>query len=93
VVELARRRLAFALGRFAHRIGRVVLRLDDVNGPKGGEDIACVAQVNLAPSGRLVVRGTYPSAEFAVCTTAERLRHCLLRQFGRDHGRLIRSAS
>jgi putative sigma-54 modulation protein len=82
--ELARRRLAYALGRFSTRIKRVVLRLDDVNGPKGGEDIAVVAEVELVPTGNVVVKGSYPNAEHAICTTAERLRHCLLRQSGRS---------
>ena len=86
--ELARRRLAYALGRFSTRIKRVTLRLDDVNGPKGGEDIAVIAEVELLPTGNVVVKGSYPSAEHAICTAAERLRHCLLRQSGRVRSHL-----
>lgn len=78
--ELARRRLAYALGRFSTRIKRVILRLDDVNGPKGGEDIAVVAEVELLPTGNVVVKGSYKSAEEAICSIAERLRHCIQRE-------------
>ena len=34
------RRLRFALGRFAARIGRLTVRLTDVNGPRGGSTSA-----------------------------------------------------
>ena len=96
IEDLARRRFGFALARFAHRIERVTVRLDDENGPKGGNDMHCVVQVELIPTGTVVVRGTYPSPEHAICTAAERLRHCLLRQFQRtsnDHRHVALSAT
>jgi putative sigma-54 modulation protein len=36
-----KRRIAFSLSRFYARIERVVVRLSDLNGPKGGTDKVC----------------------------------------------------
>jgi putative sigma-54 modulation protein len=43
------RRLGFALGRFADRIGRVILRFSDTNGHRGGMDKRCQIDVGLRP--------------------------------------------
>lgn len=36
--QYVERRLRFALGRFAHRLDQLQVRLEDVNGPRGGLD-------------------------------------------------------
>ena len=36
VREYAQRRLHFALDRYGNRIGRVTVRITDLNGPRGG---------------------------------------------------------
>jgi ribosome-associated translation inhibitor RaiA len=41
LVQHVQRKLAFALGRFDRRVRRVVVRLEDVNGPRGGVDKVC----------------------------------------------------
>jgi ribosome-associated translation inhibitor RaiA len=35
------RRIAFSLSRFSARLERIVVRLSDLNGPKGGSDKVC----------------------------------------------------
>jgi putative sigma-54 modulation protein len=35
------RRIGFALARFSDQLGSVLVRLDDVNGPRGGVDKRC----------------------------------------------------
>lgn len=54
-VALARRRLEFALGRFAGRVRSLDLRLTDENGPRGGLDRRCRLVVRLTRPYRLIV--------------------------------------
>ena len=46
LTDHVRRRLAFALGRFGDSIRRVRVRIEDVNGPRGGMDKRCVVRVS-----------------------------------------------
>jgi putative sigma-54 modulation protein len=55
VRSYATRRIRFALGRFASRIGRVVVRISDINGARGGVDQCCHISAELLPSGRVVL--------------------------------------
>jgi putative sigma-54 modulation protein len=45
LTEQVRNRAAVALGRFSDRVNSVVVRLDDMNGPKGGIDKRCTVEV------------------------------------------------
>lgn len=83
LVDLAERRAHYALGRFADVVRSVEIRLIDVNGPRGGEDIACSIEARLIPSGRLLVQGRSNSAESGVCTTLHRLAATIRRHVGR----------
>ena len=47
LLEHTQRRLRFALTRTSDRIKRVVVRLGDKNGPRGGVDKFCRKQVSL----------------------------------------------
>jgi ribosome-associated translation inhibitor RaiA len=49
----AERRLRFALRRFAARVHSVWVRMDDVNGPRGGVDKRCRVTARLRPSGHV----------------------------------------
>lgn len=48
LLDHVERRLRFALGRFAARLVRVAVRVDDVNGPRGGADKRCKIHLDLA---------------------------------------------
>jgi putative sigma-54 modulation protein len=50
------RRLLFALGRFGRRVGRVRVRITDLNGPRGGVDKACHVSAEFLPSGKTLAR-------------------------------------
>jgi putative sigma-54 modulation protein len=48
------RRLGFSLGRFGRRVARVLVWVEDTNGPKGGIDKQCRVAV-MAPHSRTAV--------------------------------------
>jgi putative sigma-54 modulation protein len=77
--DAATRRLSYALGRFAHRIARVTLRLYDTNGPRGGIDVEALALVELRQGTRLVVRGMYGSPQEAISGIVDRVRTSVVR--------------
>lgn len=56
--EHAKRRLGFVLTRRSERIRRVVVRLGDENGPRGGRDKFCRIQVYLANAPVAVIEQT-----------------------------------
>lgn len=74
VREYVQHRLGLALGRFDHRIGRVQVRCEDVNGPRGGEDKVCRIHVAGRSSWRLQVEGTGTTFHRAVDAAAGRAR-------------------
>jgi putative sigma-54 modulation protein len=69
----AERRLLFALGRFGGRIGRVTLRLEDTNGPRGGVDKRCHIELRLVGAGSLVVDTRDTAFEPAISRAADRM--------------------
>ncbi len=73
LVDLANLRFGTALGRFASRIQSLVIRIGDVNGPKGGEDKRCVVHVRLASPRRVaIIEDTDLSAAAAISRAADR---------------------
>ena len=77
------RRLRFALGRFAGRIGRVMVRLSDVNGPRGGVDKRCQIVVALVPRGVVMVEGSGDDAFALIADTAKRAGRAVRRELER----------
>jgi ribosome-associated translation inhibitor RaiA len=47
LIEHTDRRFRFALSRFADRIKSVTIRLEDLNGPKGGVDMNCRVNIQV----------------------------------------------
>jgi ribosome-associated translation inhibitor RaiA len=78
------RRLEFALDRFAERIARVRVVLDDVNGPRGGVDKSCRIEVHLP--GRRAVRAAVVDADAyaAIGAAAHRVAQGVARAVGRE---------
>src|SRR5437870_8750601 len=50
------RRLRSSLSRFGGRVGRVRVRITDVNGPRGGPDKSCHISAELLPSGMTLLQ-------------------------------------
>ena len=73
LAELIQHRLQRALGRFANRVRRVRVCLNDVNGPRGGIDKRCRMRVDLFPRGAVVVEAVGAAFEQALFGAAERV--------------------
>ena len=67
------RRLFFALGRFGDRIQRVMVRLEDMNGPRGGLDKRCHIEVRMPGRNVLVVDVRDVEIDPAVSRAADRI--------------------
>ena len=77
------KKLAGSLGRLAHRVRRVRVRLTDVNGPRNGIDIRCHVQASVA-GGRVVTIEELRSDPFtAVARASDRVRRGILRHVER----------
>ena len=79
------RRLRFSLGRFVGRLGRVRVRVTDVNGPRGGVDKSCRVSAEMLPSGKLVLQEAVDANLYvAVDHATERIGRSVGRQVERD---------
>ncbi len=79
------RRLLFALGRFADRIGRIIVRVHDINGPRGGVDKQCQFTVALVRHGSVHLAETDANVYQAVDRAAHRLSICVQRRLKRSY--------
>lgn len=77
------RKVNFAVRRFASRVEHVVVRLVDVNGPKGGPDKRCRIVARLSSGRSVIVEATdadaYASASQAATRLGERVSRSLTR--------------
>lgn len=67
------RRLRYALSRFGRRIHRALVRLEDLNGPRGGLDKRCHIEARVAGHGVMVAEVRDFELESAVSRAAERM--------------------
>ena len=79
------RRLAFALGRFGDRIGRVIVRFSDINGHRGGVDKRCQIDVDLLPVRAVRAEDTDADLFAAVDRAADRAARSIARAIEREH--------
>ncbi len=91
VAEFIERRLGFALGRFASRVIRVVVRLRDINGPRGGIDQQCRIAATVTPSAHKTAEGRGASVEAAICQAAERIACAVRKDLTRRRTRRVRA--
>jgi len=73
------RRVRAGLSRLASRILRVMVRVTDRNGPRGGEDISCAVDMRLQPRGALYVEETDLDLAGAVSRAADAAAQTLVR--------------
>ena len=79
----AERRLYFALTRHDDHIQRVVMRLSDINGPRGGEDKCCDLQVILSGLPDVVIHAIETDLYVAMDRATERAGRTLVRKIER----------
>jgi ribosome-associated translation inhibitor RaiA len=87
--EHIERRLRFALGRFAARIDRLMVRLSDVNGPRGGIDKRCRIVVALIPRGVVMLERSGDDPFSLVADAAKRACRSVRRVLERRRGRAL----
>lgn len=79
-----RRRLGFGLTRHADRITRVVVRLGDENGPRGGPDKFCRLQVNLIDAPQVVISDCGPDLYAVIDRASDRAARAVAKQLERN---------
>jgi len=80
----AERRLRFALACCNDRIHRVVMRLSDINGPRGGDDKRCHLQVMLAGMADVVIEDIEADLYVAIDRATDRAGRTVVRQIDRQ---------
>jgi len=88
----AERRLHFALTCCDDHIQRVVMRLSDINGPRGGADKRCHLQVVLAGLPDVMIEDTEVDLYVAIDHAADRAGRTVVRRVNRQQT-LLRKAS
>jgi putative sigma-54 modulation protein len=85
------RRLRFALTRFGDRVGRVIVFLQDNNGPKGGVDKQCRILAKVQGCGAIMATVADSTWTAAVDRATTRIGHTLARRIGRLRDRRIQA--
>lgn len=85
--EYTRRRLRFALGTQSQYLKCVVVRLSDINGPRGGHDKSCHIQIVLPGFPDLVVEDTATDLYIAISRAAARANRSVTRRLKRRQTR------
>jgi putative sigma-54 modulation protein len=89
-VDWVKNRLRFSLSRFNGSVSKVLVRFDDVNGPKGGVDKCCLITVKLRVAGDVVVKGDGRDYFSAIGNCAGRLQRTINRTLERRRQTPIR---
>lgn len=77
------RRLRFALARFGSRVERVIVFLQDRNGPRGGIDKVCRILAKVQGCGAIMATVVDSDWTAAVDRATTRIGHTVSRQVGR----------
>ncbi|MEO8542421.1 MAG: HPF/RaiA family ribosome-associated protein [Burkholderiaceae bacterium] len=78
-----RRRLGFGLTRHSARVVRVVVRLGDENGPRGGVDKFCRIQVQLIDAPQVVIRDCGPELYAVIDRAGDRTARAVAKRLER----------
>lgn len=84
LTDHATRRLRFGLTRHRDRIQRIVVRLGDENGPRGGVDKFCCIQVYLVDAPVAVIKDIGPELYAAIDRAADRVGRVVVKHLDRS---------
>lgn len=84
----AERRLRFALASCSDYIQKIVMRLSDINGPRGGADKRCHIQIILAGLPDVVIEDIEVDMYIAINRAASRAGRTLVRKINRLQSQL-----
>ena len=79
------RRLAFALSTRSDHIKHIMVRLSDINGPRGGNDKCCQLHVVLPGQADVVIEDTQSDLYIAIDRATDRAWHTVSRKLARLH--------
>ena len=82
------RRLAYALSTKSEYIQRVVVRLSDINGPRGGEDKCCFIQVILPQLTDVIIEDTEMDMYAAIDRATARAGRSVGRRLNRQRSNM-----
>ena len=85
LLDHTERRLRFALTRTSDQIKRVVVRLGDTNGPRGGEDKFCKIQVVLEHAPPVLIEDAGTDLYAVIDRVAERAGRNVAKRVDRLH--------
>ncbi len=77
------RRLAYALNHAHDSVSRVVVRLSDINGPRGGQDKRCGIEIRLKGATTVAIEDTETDLYVAIDRAADRAGRTLDRRLSR----------
>ena len=86
------KRLAYAMNHGRDIVSRIVVRLSDVNGPRGGVDKRCGIEVRLKGASTIAIDDTEADLYVAIDRAAERTGRTLDRRIARRHQLATRRA-
>jgi putative sigma-54 modulation protein len=81
----AERRLQFALSWAVHDVQKVVVRLSDINGPRGGNDKRCYIQIPIPGRPDVVIENTESDLYVAIDQAVDRIERTVARRLERKH--------
>lgn len=76
-------KLHLALGRYSGKVSRVEVKLMDVNGPKGGEDMNCLMKIRINHFKSVAVNATAEDMYDAISICANNAKRVVERHFNR----------
>ena len=85
LADHAMRRLRFVLTRHSDRIQRVVVRLGDENGPRGGVDKFCRIQVHLLDAPVAAIEDIGADLYAVIDRAADRVGRVVVKHIDRQH--------